>query len=547
MKRGDAHHIQVAVNGTLVFDQSWTDPDPFRDPYSYTATATINRSLLHAGSNDVRVSAGGTNEVSWLDDMELTYPLQATDSDQASFQGQAGAHDYTIAGFTGGPIELYDISDPDHPVLLTDAAGAGSGPQITFSDSPLAPVTYYALRTTQIRQPASIVLDSVPTPTLHTTSNGADYLVIAHSSFIGALQPLVAHRRSEGLQVKVVDVQDVYDEFSGGLLSPQAIHDFISYAYWQWAVPPTYVLLVGDGSYDFLNHAGWDPPNYLPPYLQTVEFPLWGDQVEAAADNRYATVDGTDALADVLIGRLPVTSPSETETVVQKIVQYEDDPVPGNWNARHVFVIDADDIDVFEQIMEPAYAHIVAPATKLVINLDTFRLPDETPLARQQVMDAWNMGSLFYAYSGHSSWHQWSAQQVLHVSDVPTMSNGRRLPVMLSMTCYTGFFHHPEYATLDEELLRHNGGGAVATWSPSDLASGHEALLAGFYDAVYDDGITELGAATAASKVALPGAYVDLLDTYHLFGDPAMNLHMSHIEWPYSAYLPSAFNSYQGE
>ncbi|MFL7808614.1 MAG: hypothetical protein AB8I80_08290, partial [Anaerolineae bacterium] len=78
-------------------------------------------------------------------------------------------------------------------------------------------------------------------------------------------------------------------------------------------------------------------------------------------------------------------------------------------------------------------------------------------------------------------------------------------------------------------------------------ASGHDALLAGFYDAVYDGGLTELGAATAASKAALPGAYADLLDTYHLFGDPAMNLHLSHIEWPYSAYLPSAFKNYQGE
>jgi hypothetical protein len=547
MKRGDQHHVTVRVNGTLVYDQSWTDADPYRNPYPYTATVTIDQALLHTGSNDVRVSTSGLNEVDWLDDIELTYAIQAADGDQVSFLGQSGAHDYTIGGFTGGPIELYDITDPDHPVQLTGAAGTTAGPQLAFSDSPPAPATYYALRTTQIQQPVSIVPDDVPAPTLHATTNGADYLVIAHSSFIDAIQPLVAHRQGEGLQVKVVDVQDVYDEFNGGLVSPEAIHDFISYAYWEWAVRPTYVLLVGDGSYDFLNHAGWDPPNYLPPYLQTVEFPLWGEQVEAAADNRYATVDGADAIADVFIGRLPVTSASEAATVAQKIVQYEDDPVPGNWNARHVFVIDYDEIDAFEQIMEPAYAHIAAPALKSVVDLDTFRLPDEVPLAQQQVLNAWNTGSLFYVYSGHSSWHQWSEWRLLHVSDVAAMGNGRRLPVMLSMTCYTGYFHHPEYATLDEEMLRHSGGGAVATWSPSELASGHEALLAGFYDAVYDGGLTELGAATAASKAALPGAYADLLDTYHLFGDPAMNLHLSHIEWPYSAYLPSAFKNYQGE
>jgi len=57
------------------------------------------------------------------------------------------------------------------------------------------------------------------------------------------------------------------------------------------------------------------------------------------------------------------------------------------------------------------------------------------------------------------------------------------------MTCFTGFFHHPEYPTLDESLLRLAGGGAVATWSPSGLGvdAGHDYLLEGFYRAVFTD------------------------------------------------------------
>ena len=153
---------------------------------------------------------------------------------------------------------------------------------------------------------------------LRDATHGADYLIITHADFAGALLPLVAHRRGQGLRVVVVDVQDVYDEFSAGRLDPEAIRSFIAYASAQWSKPaPSYVLLVGDGSYDFLGYSGYGSRNYIPPYLQMVN-PIWG---ETAADNRYAMLDD-DLLPDLMLGRLPVSSPAEAAIVVQKIVDY---------------------------------------------------------------------------------------------------------------------------------------------------------------------------------------------------------------------------------
>jgi hypothetical protein len=131
------------------------------------------------------------------------------------------------------------------------------------------------------------------------------------------------------------------------------------------------------------------------------------------------------------------------------------------------------------------------------------------------------------------------------------LSNGAQLPVLLSMTCFTGFFQHPEYGTLDESLLRLDGGGAVATWSPSGLgiSSGHEYLHKGFYRAVFADGKTQLGTATLAAKLELYGqapVYSDLLDTYHLFGDPAMAFNLTIRPWPYSIFLPSISKNASG-
>ena len=53
----------------------------------------------------------------------------------------------------------------------------------------------------------------------------------------GWLDDLAALRQSQGLRVKVVDVQDIYDEFSYGMVTPQAIKDFLTYAYENWAAP----------------------------------------------------------------------------------------------------------------------------------------------------------------------------------------------------------------------------------------------------------------------------------------------------------------------
>ena len=68
------------------------------------------------------------------------------------------------------------------------------------------------------------------------------------------------------------------------------------------AGPPRYVLLVGDGHYDFKNVTGTPQLNLIPPYLIPID-PWIG---ETAADNRYVSVDGTaDFMPDMAIGRIP--------------------------------------------------------------------------------------------------------------------------------------------------------------------------------------------------------------------------------------------------
>jgi hypothetical protein len=437
------------------------------------------------------------------------------------------------------------VSDPTRPVELQGFDVRGSGPyRLYWSDTLARKVTYLALTSAQMRRPVALVSDRPSL--LRGASNGADYVLIAHGDLMGAVQPLLNQRQLQGLRVAAVDVQDVYDEFGGGLFDPEAIRSFVGFAYQHWTAPaPTYVVLVGDGHYDFFDHWGYGAPNYVPPYLEMVD-PWWG---ETAADNRYAAVVGDDILPDVLLGRLPASSLSEAKTLVDKIVAYERDPLPGAWNAQHVFVADRwDPAGDFAGSMDVTYNQFMRePWQGKRIYLDDLPLAS----ARQETLGAWQRGALLVSFMGHSSWHQWSVDQLMHVSDVPALENGRKLPVLLGMTCFTGFFHHPEYGTLDETLVRHEGGGAVASWSPTGLGlqAGHQRLHQGFYQAVVPGAKVRLGRAILDAKLemhAYTEAYDELLDTYHLLGDPAMVLNTTLEPWPHTLYLPVILGNSMG-
>ena len=101
---------------------------------------------------------------------------------------------------------------------------------------------------------------------------------------------------------------------------------------------------------------------------------------------------------------------------------------------------------------------------------------------------------------------------------------------MLPMTCYDGYHIFPQsnLDSMGERIVRATGRGAVASWSPTGLgvATAHDFLDQGFLDALFKDGLRRVGEATTAGKLNLWAAAGnhDLLDTYILFGDPALRV-----------------------
>lgn len=377
-----------------------------------------------------------------------------------------------------------------------------------------------------------------------------EYLIIAHSSLLTATASLAAQRANvDGLRVFSVTAEAIYHAYSSDVITATAIRDYISATYHS-ALPPVldYVLLVGDGSEDA------QAVQRIPPFM--IDDP-WGSEPRGiAADNRFVTVDGDDALPDIAIGRLPVNTAAEAAVVVQKILAYDQAPPQWPWNSRALFFASnslgsASEELIFRQQADSLYDALPAAITGQRTYFCTTGCTQpyhhtNIDLAAALTRAQLNGGGLLAVYSGHSSWHQWAVdpasdyKSMFHVGDVSGLHNGGALPVVIEMTCLTSRFAFWESATLDESLLRHPNGGAVATWGPTGLgrSDGHATLAGRFFYGLFNQGTTRLGDLTTSAKFYLDEQNRDLLDSFVLLGDPAMRLNMTIVPWAEQVFLP---------
>lgn len=524
------HRVQVLLNNISVGHMEWDGKQ------AITTTLAIPAGVLLSGSNALTLTLPGLPGVivegAWLDAVTLTYARGNLASGNTAYfmSGPQQATTLTLTSTVG--LRAYDVTNPDQPVILTDFSVTSNTLSLgdTLNDGP----RQYGLAATDgLLAPARVRMTYAP-----QAITGADYVIITHPDFAPALTDLVALRETQGFSVVVEDVRAIYDSFGDGRPGPEAIRAYVEAAYQMWSPRPTYVLLVGDGTFDPHPYRATSAATFIPPYLAVVD-PWMG---ETAADNRYVTVDGADNLPDLAIGRLPVNTLAEAQAVVNKIVAYETSPFPGGWNGNTMFVADdadsAGDFAADSELLITSYISAPFTAQRLYLTPPTTTITS----AHQSLLNGWNQGAGLLVYTGHASTHQWAAERLFHNDDILNLANGSRLPVVLEMTCFTGTYHDPASITLDEALLRSPSGGAIAVWGATGfgVATGHRWLASGFMQSVYMDGQPQLGEATLAGKLALAasGQNFDLLDTFILLGDPALSLDTTVIPWDTRLLLP---------
>ncbi len=199
-----------------------------------------------------------------------------------------------------------------------------------FVDTMSFKAEYFLVSSDYFQTVDSIVAD---TPSdLRDLSNGADYIIITHNKFTDIANQLSSFRQNNfpdesipNPRIKVVDVQQIYDEFSFGLLNPFALKDFVKYAFENWQTPaPVYVVLLGDMSYDYRHLLESSRPNFIPsiPFFTGENSSQYG---QAASDNLIVAVAGNDAAPDLAIGRISIETFEEGNIQLQKLFDYPDD------------------------------------------------------------------------------------------------------------------------------------------------------------------------------------------------------------------------------
>ena len=527
------HHVVFYLN-EVYLGETWFDGRNWKN-----VQLTVPANLLQAGENTLRLTCpndtGAGLDLVFVDRVELAFPdtFNAEEGELTFSYPTPGNWLFEVSEIQDtSPLRVFDLTNRSQPVEIVD--GTVVAGVLSFQDTLTAPATYRIQKTDNYLVAVSIEADTPSS--LKATTNGADYIVISHADFLAAADSLADYRESPEFRTFAADVQDVYDEFNYGIVSPYAIRDFLEYTQGNWqGTAPAYVMLVGDGHYDPKNHLGFGRMSYLPPFLGVFDA-LAG---ETAADNRYVTFDGEDdQLADMMIGRLSVNTLGEANAMVDKITAYEAlAPEAEAWQRQALFV--ADDAELFANTSEYLAVNYVEAVDFTALRVYQGVAPHETlAQARAAIQAEINAGKLLVNYIGHATVTQWAdggptpqTRGLLNFYDIALLENDGRTPIVLGMTCNEGYFIYPYPTATNNEALaevftRKPLGGALASWSASGtgVATGHFSLNAGFYEAYFNDGVGTLGEATASGKLALwaTGYALDLMDTYHLFGDPAI-------------------------
>lgn len=508
----ETHQVRVLVNGSLAGSITYPDES------STVQTFSIPNSWLVEGDNALKlVPVASSHDTSVVDYIRITYAHSfRADSDSLQLSVKS-TQDARIDGFTTANVRVLDVTDSNsiqlvHPIV--EANGTTFTLTVPGGERGKAR-RLVALPESRISQPAWLALNQPSS--LNRNTNAADLVIISYKDFIPSLAPLVAQRQAQGFTVAAVDVDDVFDEFSYGAHTPQAIRDFMSLAKTTWARSPSYLLLVGDASYDPRNNAGIGNFDLVPSKQIDTGTASTATALETASDDWLTDFNG-DGIADISVGRLPVRTAAEANLVVSKIVNYS----PANAGNRALLVADAQGSYYFNFEAADDQLGGVLPAT-MTIQKVYRRLQPSDADARSNIISSLNAGQSVTVYSGHGNVNIWGGS-IFSADDAAALTNGNRLSFVVVMDCLNGFFADPSLQSLAESLLKAPNGGAVASFASSGLTipDGQHDMGLRMFQLLYGGSSIAIGDASRQAKTATND--IDVRRTWILFGDPTLKI-----------------------
>ncbi|HET6569268.1 MAG TPA: type IX secretion system sortase PorU, partial [Rhodothermales bacterium] len=409
--------------------------------------------------------------------------------------GQAGHQEFVLSGFAQAPT-VWDVTDGNAVRKLeARAEGASYVVQVAVS-SPDLPREIVAF--TEEAEQGVAGAERVGNQNLHGIQSYPDFVIVVPDTFRTYAEDLATMRRSDGLEVEVVGVEQIYNEFSGGLPDMRAVRDYFKFLYDRApddAHLLRYALLFGDGDYNF-RHLGAQNgavlTNWIFPYETETSF---DEDLSFTSDDYFGLLDDGEGLwtyngplavsqerVDIGIGRFPVQTVTDAQNAVAKLKHYESPASLGAWRTRYVFAaddalnglagtIDENDLHTQNADVVAEALHARSPEINIrkiyAISYDRVYTGGEwrIPVAKADILSALEEGTIAFNYSGHGSPESLAQEKLFTREDVSALDNLDRLPIFITATCSFGRWDMEEKQSTAEDLFNSTSGGAIALFT----------------------------------------------------------------------------------
>ena len=513
--------------------------DKFGD-YEYGKMYTLNASTSLQTENTVlryEFEPGEGNPMLFIDYFVMTFWRQLCyQGQQMGFhlvlpKSQQGISRVEIGG-TDATTVCWEVSDPIHPFRQL----------VELQDD----MAFFGVEGNEERRYQLFSVDEVkPVASCRKISNqnlhgleDAELLIITPRVFWEQAQALASfHAENDAMDCLVTDVEEIYNEFSTGMVDPTALRDMIRMIYLRSEGRLKYVLLLGKGTHDYRNIKGIGN-NFIPTYENTYNPCL--ETGSMCTDDYFALMDegegsSCDGKVDIGVGRIPLTTPEQGDAVMNKIQRYVDLGVShGDWKNNHLIMADNDQkmYTTYAEALDEILDTVWPLATVKKLYLESYPVVstpngDRSPLAHQVLMEYFEKGFQVMSYMGHGGVKNLTGEWVLSPSDLITLSNDK-LPFIHTATCEFSKFDRPDLVSGGEQLMLKANGGAIAlltTVRPTQAMT-NQSMSKSVSQHIYDklDGQSlRFGDFYRIAK-SDPKYYKKSNIVYVLMGDPALRM-----------------------
>ncbi|MEJ2568113.1 MAG: C25 family cysteine peptidase, partial [candidate division WOR-3 bacterium] len=481
---------------------------------------TIN--ALNSGLNNLTVTLETPENSIIMDYIEVIYEKRLVANENKLFitKDESSLKNYTAEGFSSDPYIL-NISNSKNPSLVSHFFNNGNAIFSTSSRKTLLQSSPYSIEGISLKDPTSLF------------QGGADWIVITDKQFIIPASRLKNWRGNHirGIsspQTRLIEIDEIYDNFSYGVKDPSAIKRFLYWTQENWNTPVSYVLLFGDGSYDDKNLTGTGKTSFIPVHTEGTTIYGTGYLSANPSWDSWFVDFNEDRIQDIPIGRVTVSNATEGNGWADKLIDYEKST--GSWRMKAILLADdaiksgrdpsgeTDHTVLMEDISNTLPDWIYQD--KIYLMEYTMSSGGTKPEAREDHLESMSDGALVGFYLGHGNLMQITDEKALEINDINRFSNWRKAPIYYFGSCEVGYFERPEQDCIGGKSNLYKDGGNIVSIA-AGRATGYTnngELGERIAEYLFNNSVFAAGDAFLLAKEE-KGHY-----TYTFFGDPATSI-----------------------